>query len=169
MAGFEIRFKGAGEPRVLSDGGGYREGRVTIGETFWETFVAGTGFWSVGDYEASWTTNLLKLRMGQDAFFLTDVGQGDSDVLFRCWPAFHVGHQVFFTEKLLLRSNARGESGVGKIAALFEKYVLRRIPRAPFGIGNVEELIEFSALRRMVGSEVSFWTLPAAEFGVAAE
>lgn len=138
---FEIRFKTDDESTAFDRNPGQGiEGRITIGD-FWESFFAATSSCTISFYESSWTENLAALKNGDNAFFLTDVGEPEGELLFRCWPAFHHEGSIFFTEKLLLRSNAGSNVDVG----------------------DVSELIAFDELKRVVGSGVSFWKLPLAE------
>ena len=134
---FSIAFKHASQPTVFPDDvGPGREGLIRVGDLA-ESFFAVTTVWSENDYERSWAENLSALRRGRDAFFLTDVSDGDDAAVFFVWPAFHLDGRIYTTQKLLLRSNARGR----------------------FGIRYVADLIDFDGLRGLVGGEVSFFPI----------
>lgn len=134
---FSIGIKDPSESKVFGDdsGPGF-EGLIRIGDLT-ESFFAVTVAWTQLDYERSWDENLATLREGRDAYFLTDVSGGDDASVFFVWPAFHHDGSIYFTQKLLLRSNAGHR----------------------FGLRHVPEMIDFDNMRSLVGGEVSFFSI----------
>ena len=97
MTGFNIAFTGATVPGDLV----MAVGQIQLGG-FREDFQAEIGYWSIKDYEASWTAALRRLLAGRTVSCLvTSLPNPQIANFITTWPLYRDGRDIFVRNQLL--------------------------------------------------------------------
>lgn len=97
MAGFSITFTGA----TAADDPMVAVGEIQLGE-YRESFHAVTGYWSIQDYEASWTAALRRLLAGGEVSSLvTSLTDLQEATFVTTWPLYRSQEEVFVQNQIL--------------------------------------------------------------------
>ena len=97
MTGFSITFTGA----TAEDDPTVAVGEIQFGE-YRESFHAVIGYWSVQDYEASWTAALRRLLAGGEVSSLvTSLTDPQEATFVTTWPLYRDQEEVFVQNQML--------------------------------------------------------------------
>jgi CdiI N-terminal domain len=97
MTGFSITFTDA----TAKDGPAVAVGEIRLGE-YRESFHTVTGYWSIHDYEASWTAALRRLLAGGTlSCLVTSLTDPQEASFVTTWPLYRNEEEVFVQNQIL--------------------------------------------------------------------